>query len=94
MPVTMFGPARGDGGLQSSQSPFGPSGNRRNLPRSAREQRKANRVSAWGDGSLGKAANFEALTFEELQVKLIESGLGRISSELMGLKDLFINLCR
>ena len=72
MPVTMFGPARGDGGLQSSQSPFGPSGNRRNLPRSAREQRKANRVSAWGDGSLGKAANFEALTFEELQVKLIE----------------------
>ena len=71
----MFGPARGDGGVQSSQSPFGPSGNRRNLPRSAREQRKANRVSAWGDGSLGKAAHFEALTFDELQVKLVKSGV-------------------
>ena len=68
----MFGPGRtgdkGTGITQGSQSPFGPTAKSRNLPRSAREQRKTNRGSAWGDGVLGKTAQFEALTLNELMV--------------------------
>ena len=72
----MFGPGRtgdkGTGATSNSQSPFGPTAKSRNLPRSAREQRK-NRISALRDGDLGKNAQFEALTLAELEVNNVSN---------------------
>ena len=75
----MFGPGRtGDKGsavTQGSQSPFGPTAKSRNLPRTAREQRKTNRASAWDDTSLGKSVQFEALNPIDLESRYGGSGL-------------------
>ena len=75
----MFGPARaGDKSssmTQNSQSPFGPAARNRNLPRTAREQRKANRDSVWDDDLLQKTAQFEALNSNVLEGRYGGSGL-------------------
>ena len=75
----MFGPGRdgdkGSAATQGSQSPFGPSSKNRNLPRSAREQRKTNRASVWDDNVLGKSAQFESLSQIELETHYSGSGI-------------------
>ena len=71
----MFGPSRaGDKGSQGSQSPFGPTA-RSKIPRTAREQRRNNRASAWDDNALGKTAQFESLGQNELQPRYNGSGI-------------------
>ena len=71
----MFGPGRaGDKGSQGSQSPFGPTA-RSKIPRTAREQRRNNRASAWDDTALGKTAQFESLGQIELEPRYSGSGI-------------------
>jgi len=71
----MFGPGRaGDKGSQGSQSPFGPTARSR-IPRTAREQRRNNRASAWDDTALGKTAQFESLGQIELEPRYSGSGI-------------------
>ena len=71
----MFGPGRaGDKGSQGSQSPFGPT-TKNKLPRTAREQRRNNRASAWDDNALGKNAQFESLGLNELETRYSGSGI-------------------